>query len=654
MFRFFYSEMEKINITFPDGSKKEFPRGITGKEIAESISKGLAKEALAIEVNGEVWDLSRPINSDASIKILKWNDEGGREAFWHSSAHLMAEAVEALYPGAKFGVGPAIETGFYYDLDLGDRSLTKEDLQKIEDKMVELAERDVPFIREEKSWEDAVQYFKQKGDEYKLELLQDLKGETISFYHHGNFTDLCYGPHIPSTGRIKAIKLLQVAGAYWRGNEKNKMLQRIYGVTFPTKKELDEHLLRLEEAKRRDHRKLGQELELFLLTPKVGPGLPIWLPKGAIIRETLIEFLREEQRKRGYQGVVTPHIGNLELYKTSGHYPYYKDSQFPPIVIGEDEAYLLKPMNCPHHHQVYLSKPRSYRDLPLRLAEFGTVYRYEQSGEMNGLTRVRGFTQDDSHIYCTHEQLKDEVKAVIELTKLVFRTFGMDVTTRLSYRDEKNVEKYGGKTEFWEQAQREIREVADEMNLDYQIALGEASFYGPKIDFMVKDALQRTWQLGTVQVDYVMPERFELEFIGSDGQRHRPVIIHRAPFGSLERFVGILIEHFAGEFPLWLAPVQAVVLPITDVVNDYGQEVYQTLFNAGIRVELDSRNEKIGYKIRDWELQKAPVMLIVGEKEKAERQVSLRLHKKGDKGKMDVEESLNLLKTTIQSKSLTM
>ncbi len=654
MFRFFYSEMEKINITFPDGSKKEFPRGITGKEIAESISKGLAKEALAIEVNGEVWDLSRPINSDASIKILKWNDEGGREAFWHSSAHLMAEAVEALYPGAKFGVGPAIETGFYYDLDLGDRSLTKEDLQKIEDKMVELAERDVPFIREEKSWEDAVQYFKQKGDEYKLELLQDLKGETISFYHHGNFTDLCYGPHIPSTGRIKAIKLLQVAGAYWRGNEKNKMLQRIYGVTFPTKKELDEHLLRLEEAKRRDHRKLGQELELFLLTPKVGPGLPIWLPKGAIIRETLIEFLREEQRKRGYQGVVTPHIGNLELYKTSGHYPYYKDSQFPPIVIGEDEAYLLKPMNCPHHHQVYLSKPRSYRDLPLRLAEFGTVYRYEQSGEMNGLTRVRGFTQDDSHIYCTHEQLKDEVKAVIELTKLVFRTFGMDVTTRLSYRDEKNVDKYGGKTEFWEQAQREIREVADEMNLDYQIALGEASFYGPKIDFMVKDALQRTWQLGTVQVDYVMPERFELEFIGSDGQRHRPVIIHRAPFGSLERFVGILIEHFAGEFPLWLAPVQVVVLPITDVVNDYGQEVYQTLFNSGIRVELDSRNEKIGYKIRDWELQKAPVMLIVGEKEKAERQVSLRLHKKGDKGKMDVEEALNLLKTTIQSKSLTM
>jgi len=646
--------MEMINITFPDGSKKEFPSGITGKEIAESISKSLAKEALAIEVNGEVWDLSRPISTDASIKILKWNDEGGREAFWHSSAHLMAEAVEALYPGAKFGVGPAIETGFYYDLDLGDRSLTKEGLQKIEDKMVELAERDVPFIREEKSWEDAVQYFKQKGDEYKLELLQDLKGETISFYHQGNFTDLCYGPHIPSTGRIKAIKLLQVAGAYWRGNEKNKMLQRIYGVTFPTKKELDEHLFRLEEAKRRDHRKLGQELELFLLTPKVGTGLPIWLPKGAIIRETLIEFLREEQRKRGYQGVVTPHIGNLELYKTSGHYPYYKDSQFPPIVIGEDEAYLLKPMNCPHHHQVYMSKPRSYRDLPLRLAEFGTVYRYEQSGEMNGLTRVRGFTQDDSHIYCTHEQLKDEVKAVIELTKLVFRTFGMNVTTRLSYRDEKNVEKYGGKAEFWEQAQREIREVADEMNLDYQIALGEASFYGPKIDFMVKDALQRTWQLGTVQVDYVMPERFELEFIGSDGQRHRPVIIHRAPFGSLERFVGILIEHFAGEFPLWLAPVQTVVLPITDSVNDYGQEVYQTLFNAGIRVELDSRNEKIGYKIRDWELQKAPVMLIVGEKEKAERQVSLRLHKKGDMGKMNVEDALSFLKTTIQSKSLTM
>lgn len=645
--------MDTVRITFPDGTTKEYPNGITGKEIAEGISKGLAKEALAIEVNGEVWDLMRPIRSDAAVRILKWSDEGGRDAFWHSSAHLMAEAVEALYPGAKFGVGPAIESGFYYDLDLGDHTLSKEDLEKIEKKMYELAARDVPYVREEKSWDDAVAYFREKGDQYKLELLEDLKGETISFYHHGNFTDLCAGPHIPSTGRIKAIKLLNVAGAYWRGNEKNKMLQRIYGVTFPTKKELDEHLFRLEEAKRRDHRKLGQELEIFLLTPKVGPGLPLWLPKGTIIRETLIDFLREEQRKRGYQGVVTPHIGNLEMYKTSGHYPYYKDSQFPPIVLEDGEAYLLKPMNCPHHHQIYMSKPRSYRDLPLRLAEFGTVYRYEQSGEMNGLTRVRGFTQDDSHIYCTHEQLKDEVKAVIELTQLVFKTFGMNVSTRLSYRDEKNVEKYGGQAEFWEQAQREIREVADEMKLDYVVALGEASFYGPKIDFMVKDALQRTWQLGTVQVDYVMPERFQLEYVGSDGQRHRPVIIHRAPFGSLERFVGILIEHFAGEFPLWLAPLQTVVLPITDAVLDYAEEVYRTLSSAGVRAELDSRNEKIGYKIRDWELQKVPTMLVIGEKEKTNTTVALRVHKQGDRGTMSVSEFLAMVRRAVETKSLT-
>ncbi|MCX7984655.1 MAG: threonine--tRNA ligase [Bacteroidetes bacterium] len=646
--------MDTVRITFPDGISKDYPRGVTGRAIAEGISKGLAKEALAIEVNGEVWDLTRPIQTDATVKILKWSDEGGRNAFWHSSAHLMAEAVEALFPGAKFGVGPAIETGFYYDIDLGGHTLTKEDLEKIEQKMYELAALDAPFIREEVPWEKAVAYFQQKGDQYKLELLNDLKGQTISLYHHGNFTDLCYGPHIPSTGKIKAIKLLSLAGAYWRGNEKNKMLQRIYGVTFPTKKELDEHLFRLEEAKRRDHRKLGQELELFMITPTVGAGLPIWLPKGAMIREILIEFLREEQRKRGYHIVVTPHIGNLELYKTSGHYPYYKDSQFPPIVLEEGEAYLLKPMNCPHHHQIYMAKPRSYRDLPLRLAEFGTVYRYEQSGEMNGLIRVRGFTQDDSHIYCTHEQLKDEVKAVVQLTQLVFETFGMDVSTRLSYRDDKNVDKYGGQSEMWERAQREIREVADEMNLRYFIALGEASFYGPKIDFMVKDALQRTWQLGTVQVDYVMPERFQLEYVGSDGQRHRPVIIHRAPFGSLERFVGILIEHFAGEFPLWLAPIQTVVLPITDAVNDYARDITQTLFNAGIRVELDTRNEKIGYKIREWELQKVPTMLVIGEKEKTNKLVALRIHRKGDQGTMTLEQFLNMMQNTITTKSLTM
>ena len=645
--------MNKIKITFPDGNQKEFDCDITGRQIAEGISKGLAKEALAVEVNGEVWDLNRPINQDASFKILKWADDGGKHAYWHSSAHLMAEAVETLYPGAKFGIGPSIETGFYYDLDLGDYNLTQDDLQKIEDKMNELANRDVPYIREEKKWEEAVEYFKKKGDQYKLELLDEFKGQPISLYHQGNFTDLCRGPHLPSTGKIKAIKLLSVAGAYWRGNEKNKMMQRIYGVTFPSKKELDQYVFLLEEAKRRDHRKLGSELELFLLTPKVGSGLPLWLPKGTIIRETLVEFLRNEQRKRGYQAVLTPHIANLELYKTSGHYPYYKDSQFPPIQLENGEAFLLKPMNCPHHHQIYSFKPRSYRDLPVRLAEFGTVYRYEQSGEMNGLTRVRGFTQDDAHIYCTHDQLKAEVKSVIDLTQLVFKTFGMEVRIRLSYRDEKNVEKYGGEGAFWDQAQREIREVADEMKLDYFIAYGEASFYGPKIDFLVKDALNRTWQLGTVQVDYVMPERFQLEYVGQDGQRHRPVIIHRAPFGSLERFVGILIEHFAGEFPLWLAPTQVAVLPITDVFMEYAKEIFNGLKTSGVRVELDDRNEKIGYKIRDCETKKVPYMLVVGEKEKIGGLVSVRQHKKGDQGTMKFEEFQSQILHTIKTRALT-
>ena len=645
--------MEQIKITFPDGNQREYPNGITGFQIAEGISKGLAKDALAVEVNGEVWDLSRAITKDSTLKILKWNDGGGKEAYWHSSAHLMAEAVEALYPGTKFGIGPSIETGFYYDLDLGDHKLTQEDLQKIENKMIELSNRDVPYIREEKPWEEAYDYFQKKGDPYKMELLDGLKGETISMYQQGNFKDLCYGPHLPSTGKIKAIKLLSIAGAYWRGNEKNKMLQRIYGVTFPNKKELDEYLFRLEEAKRRDHRKLGAELELFMLTPKVGPGLPIWLPKGTIIRETLIDFMREEQRKRNYQMVVTPHIGNLELYKTSGHYPYYKDSQFPPIKLEDGEEYLLKPMNCPHHHQIYMVKPRSYRDLPVRIAEFGTVYRYEQSGEMNGLTRVRGFTQDDSHIYCAHDQLKSEIKNVIDLTQLVFKTFGMDVSIRLSYRDDKNVEKYGGDVAFWEQAQREIKEVADELNLSYFIGIGEASFYGPKIDFMVKDALGRTWQLGTVQVDYVMPERFQLEYIGADGQKHRPVIIHRAPFGSLERFVGVLIEHFAGEFPVWLAPVQVAVLSITDAFLGYAQELQQTLKTAGVRAEIDDRNEKIGYKIRDWETKKVPFMLVVGEKEKNTNTVSVRQHKKGDQGTMSADAFIQKILDVIKTKSLT-
>ncbi|MBI3006276.1 MAG: threonine--tRNA ligase, partial [Ignavibacteriales bacterium] len=536
--------MANITITFPAGTRKEFPVGITGLQIAESISRGLAKEALAVEVNGEVWDLSRSISQDSSAKILKWADDGGKYAYWHSSAHLMAEAIETLYPGTKFGIGPPIENGFYYDIDLSDHTLTMEDIGGIEKKMYELTARDVPYAREEKKWEDAVAYFKKKADPYKLELLEGLKGKVITFYHQGNFTDLCYGPHIPSTGRIKAIKLLSVAGAYWRGSEKNKMLQRIYGITFPTKKELDEHLFRLEEAKRRDHRKLGQELELFLLTPKVGGGLPLWLPKGTIVRETLENFLRDEQRKRGYQSVLTPHIGNINLYKTSGHYPYYKDSQFSPIEV-EDEEYLLKPMNCPHHFQIYAAKPRSYRDLPIRLAEFGTVYRYEQSGELNGLIRVRSFTVDDSHMFVRQDQLKDELCAVIELIQLVFDTLGFhDFKTRLSFRDPKNMEKFGGEEEHWNQAERDIQEAADLMKLNYYIGIGEAAFYGPKIDFMVKDALGRTWQLGTVQVDYVMPTRFNLEYVGSDGLKHRPVVIHRAPFGSLERFMGVLIEHF--------------------------------------------------------------------------------------------------------------
>ncbi len=645
--------MPKIKLTYPDQTVKEFDSGITGLDVAKCISSGLAREALAVEVNGEVWDLSRKIEQDAAFKVLKWDESGGKYAYWHSSAHLMAEAIESIFPKTKFGIGPPIENGFYYDIDMGDHTLSSDDLLKIEERMSEFAKRDVPYIREEKSWDDAVAYFKKKGDPYKLELLEDLKGQTITFYHQGNFTDLCYGPHIPSTGRIKAIKLLSVAGAYWRGSEKNKMLQRIYGVTFPSKKELDEHLFRLEEAKRRDHRKLGTELELFLLTPKVGGGLPIWLPRGTVIRETLENFLRDEQKKRGYSPVVTPHIGNINLYKTSGHYPYYKESQFAPIKV-EDEEYLLKPMNCPHHHQIYLSKPRSYRDLPLRLAEFGNVYRYEQSGELNGLVRVRSFTVDDSHMYVRQDQLKDELCDVIDLIQMVFNTLGFsDFKTRLSFRDPKNKDKYGGEDAMWEQSERDIKEAADLKKLNYYIGIGEAAFYGPKIDFMVKDALQRTWQLGTVQVDYVMPERFNLEYTGSDGMKHRPVIIHRAPFGSLERFIGVLIEHFAGDFPLWLAPLQCVVIPITDQQLDYGKKVYDTLREHGIRVELDDRSEKIGYKIRDWETKKAPYMLVVGEKEKSANAVALRQHKKGDLGSFEVGKVIEKLIKEISEKLIT-
>lgn len=643
-----------MNIIFPDGSAKEFEQGVTGQQIAESISTGLAREALAVEVNGEVWDLGRKIMTDAAIKILKWDDDGGKYAFWHSSAHLMAAAVESLFPGTKFGIGPPIETGFYYDIDVGDYALTGEDLKRIEERMYELAAKDIQYVREEKRWEQAVAYFREKRDPYKLELLQELKGQQITFYHSGDFTDLCYGPHLPSTGRIKAIKLLNVAGAYWRGSEKNKMLQRIYAVTFPTKQELDQHLYRLEEAKRRDHRKLGQDLELFLLSPKVGGGLPLWLPKGTVVREELENFLRTEQKKRGYLPVVTPHIGNINLYKTSGHYPYYKDSQFSPIQV-EDEEYLLKPMNCPHHFQIYAAKPRSYRDLPIRLAEFGTCYRYEQSGELNGLIRVRSFTVDDSHMFVRQDQLKQELMGVIDLIQLVFNTLGFsDFRTRVSFRDPKNKEKYGGEDAMWVQAEKDIKEVADAMHLNYYVGIGEAAFYGPKIDFMVRDVLGRTWQLGTVQVDYVMPERFDLEYTGPDGQKHRPVVIHRAPFGSMERFIGVIIEHFAAEFPLWLAPVQVAVLPITDEHVDYATEVCHQLKGAGIRVELDDRNEKVGYKVRDWELKKVPYMLVVGEKEKASNTVSVRQHKKGDLGAVSREAFLSKTLDAIQHKSLTL
>ena len=645
--------MDTIRITLPDGSVREFARGVTGLEVAQSIGSRLAAAALAVAVDGETRDLARPITADAAVRVLTWNDDDGKRTYWHSSAHLMAEALESVFPGTKFGIGPPIENGFYYDIDLADHSVTADDLRVLEEKMRALAARDVPYERQEIAWDDAVEYFRKKGDPYKLELLDGLRGQPISLYRQGEFTDLCFGPHIPSTGRIKAIKLLSVAGAYWRGSEKNKMLQRIYGITFPTQKELEEHLFRLEEAKRRDHRKLGQELELFLITPKVGGGLPIWLPKGTIVRETLETWLRDEQRKRGYLPVVTPHIGNLELYKTSGHYPYYKDSQFAPITV-EEEQYLLKPMNCPHHHQVYLARPRSYRDLPLRIAEFGTVYRYEQSGELNGLTRVRAFTVDDSHMYVRPDQLKGELCEVIELIQLVFRTLGFtDFRTRLSFRDPKNREKYGGEDAMWEQSERDIREAADAMKLDYFVGIGEAAFYGPKIDFMVQDVLRRTWQLGTVQVDYVMPERFDLEYMGSDGQRHRPVIIHRAPFGSLERFIGVLIEHYAGDFPLWLAPVQAVVMPITDAQLDYARKVHDHLQHAGLRVETDDRNEKIGYKIRESETRKVPYMLVVGEKERAAGTVSLRRHRKGDLGSRSVEEVVALLAGEVATKAIT-
>jgi threonyl-tRNA synthetase len=628
-----------MKITLPNGDVREVSEGTTGMDIAKSISDGLARIAVGILVNEAPFDLSRPITTDATVRILTFDDDAGKEIFWHSTAHLMAEALEALYPGVKFGIGPPIEQGFYYDVDLPDgKKLSVEDLPVIEAKMAELVKRDVPYQREEVTWDDAVAYFTEKGDQYKLELLDGLKGQQVTFYRQGDFTDLCRGTHVPSTGMIKYPKLLSVAGAYWRGDEKRQVLTRIYGISFPKKNQLEEFVKQREEAERRDHRKLGRELELYLLTPTIGGGLPVWLPNGTVLRRRLEAFLRDEQVKRGYQEVITPHIGNLELYKTSGHYPYYSDSQFDPIKV-EDEEYLLKPMNCPHHHQIYLSKPRSYRDLPVRLAEFGTVYRYEQSGELNGLSRVRGFTQDDAHIYCTHDQLKDEIKNVIDLTQTVFRTFGMDVSTRLSFRDD-NASKYGGDLALWERAQAEIKDVADELNLDYFIGLGEAAFYGPKIDFIVRDAIGRKWQLGTVQVDYVMPERFNLEYVGADNAKHRPVIIHRAPFGSMERFISILIEHYAGNFPFWIAPVQCTVLPIADAHHSFARDVAAELERRGIRVHVDLRNEKISRKVAESEQKKIPFAFVIGGKEVENDSVAVRKHGEGDLGAMRVADML--------------
>ncbi len=630
-------------ITFPNGDKKEFPEGTTGIEIAQSISEGLARNALGIIVNGKRLDLSRKINEDAEIKILTFDDPEGKEIFWHSSAHLMAEAIETLYPGTKFGIGPAIDNGFYYDIALPDgKTISLDDLPKIEEKMKELVNKKSEYKRIEISWDEAVEHFKKVGDEYKLELLEGLKEEEITFYQQGNFIDLCRGTHVPNTSVIKYFKLLSVAGAYWRGDSSRNMMTRIYGISFPKKQMLDDYLNFLEEAKKRDHRKLGKELELFMITPSIGVGLPVWLPKGAFIRRKLENFIKEELLKRGYVEVITPHIGNLNLYKTSGHYPYYKDSQFAPITV-ENEEYLLKPMNCPHHHQIYASKPRSYKDLPIRLAEFGTVYRYEQSGELNGLSRVRGFTQDDAHIYCTPEQLKDEIKNAVELTQLVFKTFGMNVDIHLSFKDD-DPDKYAGSEEMWQKAQQILIEVANEMNLAYKIDLGEASFYGPKIDFIVTDAIGRKWQLGTVQVDYVMPERFELEYTGSDNNKHRPVIIHRAPFGSMERFMSILIEHYAGNFPFWLTPIQISVLPISDAQLDYAKKVNENLLKAGFRTNLDLRNEKISRKIAESEQQKIPFALIIGNKEAETETISVREHLKGDIGTKTLKEIIDIFK----------
>ncbi len=628
-----------IKVTFPDGSVREYAKGTTAFQVAESISPRLAADSLAAEVNGATVDMMRPVNEDCTIKFFKWDDAEGKHAFWHTSSHLLAEALEALYPGIKFGIGPAIENGFYYDVD-SPVAITEADLAVIEQKMVELSRNKETLVRTEVSKADALKTFTEKGDQYKVELITDLEDGTISFYTNGSFTDLCRGPHIPNTGYIKAIKLTSVAGAYWRGNEKNKMLTRIYGVSFPKKSMLDEHLALLEEAKKRDHRKLGKELELFTFSQRVGQGLPLWLPKGADLRDRLERFLRQIQKEGGYQQVITPHIGNIELYKTSGHFAKYGKDSFQPINTPiEGEQYLLKPMNCPHHCEIYRSKPRSYKDLPVRLAEFGTVYRYEQSGELHGLTRVRSFTQDDAHLFVRPDQLLEEFEKVIDIVLYIFRTLKFDrFTAQVSLRDPNNTEKYIGSDENWEKAESAIIEAAKNKGLNTIVEYGEAAFYGPKLDFMVKDAIGRSWQLGTIQVDYNLPERFDLTYKGSDDKLHRPIMIHRAPFGSMERFVAVLLEHTGGKFPLWLTPDQVVVLPISEKYNDYAEEVARELGLKDVRTQVDDRNEKIGRKIRDNELKRIPYLLIVGEKEAAERKVSVRAQGEGDKGQMTIDE----------------
>lgn len=635
-----------IKITLPDGAVREYEAGTSALDVAKSISEGLARKVLAAAVNGEVWDASRPINNDASLKLMTWDDRDGKTTFWHSSAHLMAEALEALFPGTKFGIGPAIENGFYYDIDLGDRKLTEEDLAKIEAKMKELARQSNAYERKEVAKADAVAYFTDKQDQYKLELIDGLQDGQITFYTQGGFTDLCRGPHIPNTGFIKAVKLTNIAGAYWRGNEKNKMLTRIYGITFPKQAELDEYLALVEEAKKRDHRKLGKELELFTFSEKVGSGLPLWLPKGAMLRERLQQFLQKAQIESGYLPVVTPHIGSKQLYVTSGHWEKYGQDSFRPITTPQEgEEFMLKPMNCPHHCEIYKSSPRSYKDLPLRLAEFGTVYRYEQSGELHGLTRVRGFTQDDAHLFCRPEQVKEEFKKVIDLVMYVFTSLDFhEFTAQISLRDQVNREKYIGSEENWEIAENAIIEAATEKGLKTVTEYGEAAFYGPKLDFMVKDALGRSWQLGTIQVDYNLPERFELEYVDADNTRKRPVMIHRAPFGSMERFIAVLLEHCGGNLPLWLAPTQVKVLPISDKYSEYAHSVVAELKKYDLRADVDDRQEKIGRKIRDTELAKIPYMLIVGEKEMADGQVAVRKHGEGDKGAVPTQEFATELK----------